>query len=100
MGSVNLFECKSCGYGCEVGGGKDRGFLAVTQTFKCEECLELFDGCVGTILVDGENPQLKKRRPRCPNSAKHRITPWNHPSPCPKCGGDMERNEEYLVMWD
>ena len=47
MGQLYGFECPSCGYHTEVSGGKDRGFVAFTQTKVCQDCKQVVDILIG-----------------------------------------------------
>jgi hypothetical protein len=46
MGITYLFTCQDCNHTAEVSGGPDRGFVAKTETMKCNDCRDLFDGPV------------------------------------------------------
>lgn len=35
----------------------------------------------------------------CPVSAVHRVQPWFHPGPCPRCSETLEC-EEATLLWD
>ena len=38
MGSLREYSCPDCGYTAKVSGGKDRGFIAFTETVECLDC--------------------------------------------------------------
>jgi hypothetical protein len=37
---------------------------------------------------------------QCPVSALHRVTPWQEPWPCPRCGLPLEKNALPFRIWD
>lgn len=106
MGSSYLFECPECGYSAEVSGGRDRGFVAVTETRTCDRCREVVDVLVGetsSLAEEGraafpEGEGLERYKGRCPICDKVLNNAWD--GKCPRCGGEMIRNEDVIIMWD
>jgi len=97
MGSLYLFECRSCGYNCQVSGGDDLGMMVRTTTIICSKCKELYDVVVSDEpwredAIDAENL-------RCPKSKRHKVEKWEDPGSCPKCGQKMKRGE-HTLFWD
>jgi len=97
MGIHYLFECKSCGYSCEVSGGDDCGMIARTTTIICYKCKELHD--VVTSEKPWEEQVVEVETLKCPKSKRHKAKKWEHPGPCPKCGQIMKRGVE-TCLWD
>ncbi len=93
MGSSSRFSCPACGYEALVSGGDDAGFSLLTTTVLCEECRELYD-------VETGSPHAgRTTEPACPVTAAHRVSRWEHPGPCPRCGGRMDL-QGTEVLWD
>lgn len=55
MGQRKTFECDSCGYEVLVSGGKDRGFIAYTNTYVCKDCNSLIDLTAKAVDIYDEN---------------------------------------------
>lgn len=71
MGRLLRWKCESCGYEAEVSGGRDRGFIAVTETMVCRKCSELVDVLVSKINEVPNPLYFKETIKSC----------------CPKCKG-------------
>jgi rubrerythrin len=92
MGAMLRYRCGACGYEAELSVGV--GFAGIdSDVFLCRDCREL-------VAANVKNLQTgRKLKPRCPNSRKHVIEPWNEPGPCPRCGAAGVRGE-YVGCWD
>lgn len=82
MAFIQTFHCAACGYAAQVSGGADMLFAGYTRTMACEACHTLHD----VLVSDHFSP---KREVRCPACRSRRLRAWDHPAPCPKCGGAM-----------
>lgn len=61
VGMRNLYHCRRCDYEAMVSNGRDRGFMAVTETRTCDNCNEVIDVLIGShgmvlegFVYDGE----------------------------------------------
>ena len=43
MGIKNTYKCNKCNYTVLTSAGKDRGFIAVVDTFICKRCNNIVD---------------------------------------------------------
>lgn len=101
MGELNFFECSSCNYHAEVSGGKDRGFVAFTQTKVCQDCRQVVDVLVGEAgkLSGPKATTIPKAKQQCPTCKGHNLKVWKGRA-CPKCGGKMKKGGGLICMWD
>lgn len=101
MGELHTFECPSCGYHAEVSGGKDRGFIAFTQTKVCQNCRQVVDVLTGkaTKLSAAQAIIIPKAKQECPACKGHDLKAWKGRL-CPKCGGKMALGLGPICMWD
>ncbi len=99
MGSWLEFTCESCGYNKIVSGGNDVGWAVATTTILCADCKELYD------VVTTEEPWLAMRpgwknpEVRCEKSDEHTVREWKAEGPCPRCGTQLVRGENF-ALWD
>lgn len=101
MGQLYSFDCPSCGYHAEVSGGKDRGFVAFTQTKVCQDCREVVDVLIGKAneLSTGQDITIPKAKQECPSCEGHSLKVWKG-RVCPKCGEKMNKSDGAICMWD
>lgn len=105
VGSAANFRCAECGYQVNhMVHGYDRGMAAQVHAISCTDCHELRIARIGGGW-DPELPWLEEPIDlsqvtlRCPVSAEHRVSPWTHPGPCPRCGTTLVEGDD-LIMWD
>ncbi len=98
MGSLYPFTCDHCSYEADVSGGFDRGMISATQTIACQDCGILMDVGAGDAPTTSQEDAAAMTL-HCPKSSKHKVTPWNHPGYCPKCGKTMSRGD-VTTRWD
>lgn len=108
MGFATDLHCDACGYGVEhMVLGFDVGGSGCVQAVSCADCRELR---VATLPPDppvlshgvrtAETRVDFTRIPiHCPVSDEHRITPWYHPGPCPRCGAELRAGQR-AIIWD
>lgn len=103
MGERYEFVCGDCGYSATVSGGKDRGFVAFIETMVCTDCKKLVDVLVGEAkefsgpLGKSEGEEFGK----CPVCSGKNVKPWDAKErSCPKCGKQMHKGDEPVLMWD
>lgn len=101
MGQFYSFECPSCGYHAEVSGGKDRGFVAFTQTKVCQDCKQVADILIGKAaeLSADKATTIPKAKQQCPACEGHNLKAWTGRA-CPKCGAKMNKGIGPICMWD
>ena len=103
MGQAFEFKCLQCDYKVTVSGGLDCGMVAVVRTMRCDACREIVDvlvgsrGRVGAMTGDAETDANMNRCPCCRGQA---LQPWQETDGCPKCGGQVERSEDAVFLWD
>jgi hypothetical protein len=103
MGTAFEFVCPGCGYRAIVSGGRDVGMSAVVRTMTCADCVELVDVLIGHWGQDGPtgNPDYDKNLDICPECSRANVRPWPSHHPCPRCSGQMIKDEDSgLLMWD
>lgn len=101
MGQLYGFECPSCGYHTEVSGGKDRGFVAFTQTKVCQDCKQVVDILIGKAaeLSAAKEITIPKAKQQCPDCKSNNLKVWKGRT-CPKCGAKMNKGGGAICMWD
>lgn len=101
MGQLYRFECPSCGYHAEVSGGKDRGFVALTQTKVCQDCREVVDVLIGKAMDPsaGKDTAIPRTKQECPVCEGHSLKVWRG-NTCPKCGTKMKKGGGAVCLWD
>lgn len=125
MGQSADYRCPACGYHAEGRvSGYDVGECSHRHAVLCEDCRELLDlplpgtpaevaaslrrgrggdalaGLRGEAWLARLGEAARARFPlRCPRSGDHRVRPWSHPGPCPRCGETLARGE-HVVEWD
>jgi len=97
MGAIYRFFCPTCGYSSEVSGGDDCGFVSATKTIQCDKCQIIRDVETSRTPWDEKSikPISKLKCPKC----RRKVKEWDGEQ-CPKCNGKMQRDEEFLIMWD
>ena len=87
--------------------GYDVGMASHAVGISCETCKELLSAflpgkpwdadwdAMRDLVKSGELPAGA----RCPKSAKHKVTVWSHPGPCPRCGTILKEGADVLC-WD
>ena len=98
MGSWYEFCCTNCGFEARTSGRRDMGMSAITQTIVCYDCRMLYDVMTGSWDFP-LSPEETQRRLVCRKDAKHRVSVWNHPGPCPVCDTLLERGRQ-TAIWD
>ena len=72
---------------------------SATWTVHCLDCRELQDVVVSDepweVSEEGWTPDAYA----CDRDAKHKVTLWSDPGPCPKCGKGLTAGEP-TVLWD
>ncbi len=101
MGTAYRFECRACGYGAHVCGGRDSGMDIVLLTSICGDCRALVDVPVGRPWEEGLPPtgSVDPEMGRCPECKGVNHLPWPRSRPCPKCGAQM-RKGDLVSLWD
>jgi len=111
MGANYNFKCNKCGYKALTTGGHDFGMVAVTDTYICTDCKRIIDVTVGEYgkTFTKEEILIKKKNdpdlhffvcPAC-GSDKNLIKWDENIRPCPKCDGEMKKeNKGPVLMWD
>lgn len=102
MGSKFNFTCTNCNYSAMVSGERDYGMEAVVQTMVCADCQELVDVSIGRFGEDGPtgDADYDKDLGRCPECDGGRVSVWLDAHLCPRCRGEMTREEDLIVLWD
>jgi len=99
MGSSYRFACDACGYEVEVSGGIDYGMICATATIICRDCRSLHTVTISKRpwrVMDGWRPKAV----HCPKSRNHAVEYWEHPGRCPRCGKELRRSDEPVILWD
>jgi len=100
LGQHYKFVCENCNYKSVVSGGIDGGFMSMTNTFECFNCLELFDK---EIKVYSENDnkwtEINAEDIFCPTCKKRDIKTWVNRK-CPKCSSEMKADNSFMMLWD
>lgn len=96
MGTTNEYKCKSCGYLAQVSGHRDAGFMCITETMICNNCMELVD-----VIIEAQPhaQHLDKFVGLCPNCSTSNVQKWPQDGPCPKCKNEMEQGK-LISFWD
>jgi hypothetical protein len=55
---------------------------------------------LGRLLPGGQAIHWAEMKVVCPKSDFHRMQPWNHPGPCPRCGVFLEKNTTPKLIWE
>jgi len=108
MGIHRTYKCSDCNYAFFGSGGRDRGFIATTQTFECTECKILFDATIALDTSDRNKKTTSRKREEyfCPQcKSKEHLQMWDYKvdQRCPKanCKGTMEyERKEQAIFWD
>jgi ribosomal protein S27AE len=100
MGNLREYSCPDCGYTAKVSGGKDRGFIAFTETVECLDCHNLADVEIGKVVDETpENEEvIQPVHSRCPSCGSFNLKPWDGKT-CPQCGGTMIKGD-VTILWD
>lgn len=105
MGMSYQCRCNSCDYSVMSAAGPSGGFIALTDTFVCTSCKVVQDLKIGerqrpTIAM--LRPEPKFQEPVCRECGKgDNLIKWDVvKKPCPKCGGEMVKNERVFMMRD
>ena len=108
MGSALDFSCPECGYRVEsMISGYSVGMETHAVGVSCADCKELYwavlpgepwKADIEALTAEVESGGLPAGA-RCPKSAKHRVTVWRSPGPCPRCGARLIPGRD-LTCWD
>jgi hypothetical protein len=99
MGAPVDYTCPACGYHVEhMVSGLEVGETSQVVGVSCEDCRAL-----RVARVPGKPTELSTRAAaaavaaghvpsgaRCPHNAKHHVTLWTAPGPCPRCGTTLQ----------
>jgi len=98
MGTAFLYKCSSCNYQAQSSGKLDAGMMGIVEPYICNDYKELIDILVYSLNgLDNQEPHTLC----CRNCNSINITKWKTPKrPCPKCGGKMNKSNEYTILWD
>jgi hypothetical protein len=101
MGSIYAFRCEGCGYGADVSGGPDVGFVLRTRTVYCPACRSLSDVPTGPACEGAPDAADLDARSfdRCGTCGGTALSPWTRDDPCPRCGGLMA-DHGLVTLWD
>ena len=108
MGSAADYTCPQCGYHVEhMVSGYDVGMASHVVGVSCDDCRAL-----RVARVPGKPSDASARAAaaavaaghvpagvRCPHSARHHLTVWTAPGPCPRCGTTLRQGKN-VVLWD
>jgi len=127
MGTEYFFSCTKCSYRVITSGGPSRGFIAFTDTYICYSCQKIFDITEKVLIESEPNPQTVQKPKKkflgipissnkeivyedkfeeyeiaCPEcGSKSGLVKWNNVNrPCPRCGGEMKKNDWWFRKWD
>ena len=102
MGTAYNFTCSKCGYSATVSGGRDVGMVAVVRTMICDDCEEVVDVLIGRYGEDGStgDPEYDADLGICPECRGRNLRSWSRRHPCPKCDGDMNKDDGFEMLWD
>ena len=93
MGFATDLHCAACGYAVDfMVHGRSFGEAGPVQAVACADCRAL-------RVARLPEPPASPEPLRCPESAAHRVVPWSHPGPCPRCGAELRAGERF-VIWD
>ena len=107
MGVAHNFHCPRCEYHVEgMVSGYDCGMSSHVHAISCTECEALRIARLpghpwdldGDMAERGAAARVQYRL-TCPVSPSHRVGPWSHPGPCPRCGDPLQA-EENVLLWD
>lgn len=105
MGEWHNFHCPSCGYRKKrMDSGYQCGFVARAVGVSRADCRSLHSVGLPPVTYSADMEPVRSVKVgetppdvRCPRCHGTRVTVWEHPGPCPKCGTTLEREEEYVI---
>ena len=111
MGCATDLHCDACGYVVEyMVHGFDCGEVSFVHSVTCADCRELRVASLPPFpplasawdhYGPGARVDFARMPPlRCPESDAHRVAPWYHPGPCPRCGAAELRAGDRFIIWD
>ena len=108
MGVAHNFRCSNCHYRLDgMISGYSCGMLSHAHAVLCVDC-EALRRCVlpghpwelrDAIGETRTAAVLEQYGLTCPVAPSHRVSPWSHPGPCPRCGETLDAELDVL-LWD
>ncbi len=91
------YQCPGCGYKCEAYEGKGFFGQRISQVV-CMDCRTVQNLTVGGVIADVV-PSFQTEYGRlCPQCMSQDLRLWDGHT-CPKCSGNMVKNDDYHEFW-
>jgi DNA-directed RNA polymerase subunit RPC12/RpoP len=102
MGIKSSYKCPDCGYKVTTSAGPDRGMIAATDTFVCQDCEIVQDILIKKYRNFDDSSVDENIIISCNKCGGSNLIKWdNEKKPCPRFAAKLKQDKSGLTFyWD